>query len=467
MIADAFPLPPILVIDDEESLRHMLRLILERAGHEVLEAGDGQEGLARLKEREELAIVLCDVRMPRLDGLGFLDALADEERRVHTIVMSAYGSMELAYDAVRRGACDYVSKPFKADEILLALHKVQERERLEQDRARLFHENRRLKEEARAREGVAGFLGSSPAVRDLLDTVRKVAVYPTTVLLTGESGTGKELLARGLHSLSSCSDGPFVAVNCGAIPENLLESELFGHERGAFTGAHKSRPGLFEQADEGTLLLDELGELPLSLQVKLLRVLETQEVRRLGGNANRQVSVRVIGATSRNLREAVASRTFREDLFYRLNVVHLEVPPLRERREDIPLLVDHFTREHGARLNRPIPRIRADTLSALCTAHWPGNVRQLENAVERAVLLCDGEELTPEFLPADVLEAGPALEDSVDLSIKRRGAQLESELIQRALSRTGGNRTKASRLLDISYKALLYKIRDYGLDESS
>ena len=209
----------------------MLRLILERAGHEVLEAGDGQEGLARLKEREELAIVLCDVRMPRLDGLGFLDALADEERRVHTIVMSAYGSMELAYDAVRRGACDYVSKPFKADEILLALHKVQERERLEQDRARLFHENRRLKEEARAREGVAGFLGSSPAVRDLLDTVRKVAVYPTTVLLTGESGTGKELLARGLHSLSSCSDGPFVAVNCGAIPENLLESELFGHRR--------------------------------------------------------------------------------------------------------------------------------------------------------------------------------------------------------------------------------------------
>ena len=453
----------VLVIDDEENLRHMLGVILKRAGYAVLEAGDGEAGLSSLNERGDIGIIICDVRMPKLDGLGFLDRLSESGSDAQTIVMSAYGSMELAFDAVRRGACDYVSKPFRADEILLALHKVGERKRLHREQQRLAEENRVLRQQVGVQEGMARFLGKSRAVQSLLATASKIAVYPTTVLITGESGTGKELLARGLHALSSVSEGSFVAVNCGAIPENLLESELFGHDRGAFTGAHKSRPGLFEQAHEGTLLLDELGELPLVLQVKLLRVLETQEVRRLGSTFGRKVSVRVLGATSKDLRGAVAKGVFREDLFYRLNVVHLEIPPLRERREDVPLLVTHFLTLHGERLGKPTPRLHPDTLRALSQAPWPGNVRQLENAVERALLLCDGGEITPDLLPPDVLNSPQVSEEASDLSIKRRTSILERDLIRRALSNTGGNRSQAARLLEISYKTLLYKIRDYGL----
>ena len=464
----------ILVIDDEESLRHMLGVILSRAGYEVHAAADGEEGLAMIEADPEISIVLCDVRMPRLDGLGFLKGIGERRAQVHTIVMSAYGSMDLAYDAVRLGAYDYISKPFKAEEILLVLKKVEERERLHRERERLRLENAQLKARMRDSQGEGGIVGHSRPIQDLLETVRKVAAYPTTVLITGESGTGKELLARLLHDLSPRSDGPFVAVNCGAIPPTLLESELFGHERGAFTGAIKTRGGLFETADGGTLLLDELGELPVEVQVKLLRVLEMREVRRLGGSRDRKVDVRVVAATSRNLRAETKAGRFREDLLYRLNVVHCEVPPLRERREDIPLLIEHFLDTHSARLSRPRPEVDPEAMAILLNAHWPGNVRQLENALERALVLSD-DVICASGLPAELAQDPPsdspvlqiATGPSDDLSIKSRSAALERELIAEALRRTGGNRSQAAKLLELSYKALLYKIRDYGLSDKA
>jgi len=442
----------------------MLSVILSRAGYEVVTAADGEEALEVLS-RENLSIVLCDVRMPRLDGLGFLDRLTQRRQRrdggapIHTVMMSAYGSMELAIEAMKRGAYDYISKPFKADEILLTLRKVEEREKLTM-------ENQRLRGELLRRGGLGGFLGQDGGVNELLETVRKVAAYPTTVLITGESGTGKEVLARELHGLSDRSGAAFVAVNCGAIPENLLESELFGHEKGAFTGAVRSRAGLFEQAHRGTLLLDELGEMPLSLQVKLLRVLETRLVRRVGGSGGRAVDVRVIAATSRDLTKEVDEGRFRKDLFFRLNVVHLRVPPLRERPDDIPLLANHFVEKFNQRLGRRVRGLAAEALRTLIEAPWPGNVRQLENAMERAVLLCAGDEIGVDDLPLGLNSGRGIPDEEDDLSIKRRSASLERDLIQRAMARTGGNRTQAARLLEISYKALAYKIRDYGLEEN-
>lgn len=465
------PRTRVLVIDDEENLRHMVSLVLRRAGYEPVSAGDGFEGLQRLREDDSLAIVICDVRMPRLDGLGFLDRLPEVGRRVHVLVTSAYGSDELALEAMRRGAYDYLSKPFRPDEVLLALRKVEERERL-------TLENQRLRL-AMAGRGLEGLVGESRSIRDLAGTVAKVAAYPSTVLITGESGTGKELLARGLHRASPQKDGPFVAVNCAAIPEALLESELFGHERGAFTGAVRSRAGLFEQAHQGTLLLDEIGELPLALQAKLLRVLEDRRVRKVGSARDLEVEVRVVAATSRDLDAEVAAGRFRTDLLYRINVVHLRVPPLRERREDIPLLVNHFVGEYAARFEKSVRSVSPEAMRLLLDAPWPGNVRQLQHAVERAVLLCDGTDLHARDLPPE-LASGPhpqlaglpdflapvlAEAEALGLSVKAWGAAVEAALIRRALEEAGGNRVAAARLLDLSVKALRYKARDYGLED--
>lgn len=447
----------ILVVDDEESLRHMTRLVLERAGYEVITASDGIEALAVLDAQPELSLVLCDVRMPRLDGLGFLDALAERERRVHTVVMSAYGSMELALEAMKRGATDYIGKPFKPDEILLVLGKVEERERL-------TLENARLRAEMRER-GVEGLVGRSKPMQALVDTLHKVAGYPSTVLITGESGSGKELVARCVHQLSDRAQAPFVAVNCGAIPENLLESELFGHVRGAFTGAVRERAGLFEQADGGTLLLDEVGEMPRALQVKLLRVLQEQTLRRIGGSKDIQVDVRLVAATARDLQQEVAAGRFRDDLYYRLNVVHLRTPPLRERLGDLPDLADHFISRFNARFDKRVQGVDPDALRALLSHSWPGNVRELENVIERAMLLAEGARLQLRDLPAlDTPKPPGASEDTGSLSIKLETARLERRLIAAALEQTGGNRSQAARLLEISYKALVYKIRDYGLE---
>jgi len=449
----------VLVVDDEENLRHLLTLILGRAGYGVVVAANGREALARLGDAD---VVLCDVRMPEMDGLTFLGALPPGAPPV--VMMSAYGTVDTALEAMRRGAYDYVSKPFKADEIVLTLRKLAEREALSADRGRLAVENARLQE--RVGEPVEGFVGRSPAIGELHRVLGRAARHDSTVLLSGESGTGKELLARALHRLSPRAKGPWVAINCAAIPETLLESELFGHMRGAFTGAVQAHPGLFEQADKGTLFLDEIGDLPAPLQSKLLRVLEDGMVRRLGARSDQAVDVRIVAASAQPL----APPRFREDLFYRLAVVHLHIPPLRERAEDIPLLVDHLLGALAVRMRLPRPALPDETLRILLAHAWPGNVRQLENALERALLVCDGRAITPEDLPRELrapaaqseLRRGPPTGE--DLSIPVQVAALERRLIERALVQSEGNKAAAARVLEIAYKTLLYKIREYGIE---
>jgi two-component system response regulator AtoC len=364
---------------------------------------------------------------------------------------------------MKAGAYDYLGKPFRPDEVLLVLRKAEERERL---RA----ENRRLRREIQASRGAYDLVAESPAMKDVLRLVQKVAPAKTTVLIGGESGTGKELIARALHDMSPRAERPFVAVNCGAIPEKLIESELFGHAKGAFTGASAAKRGLFEEADGGTLLLDEVGDLPLHLQVALLRVLQEGEVRRVGDARTIRVDVRVLAATHRDLAQEVAAGTFREDLFYRLNVVAVRLPPLRDRSEEIEPLARRFLARHAVRLGLAEKPLSAEALRRLLAWRWPGNVRELENALERALVLSEGEEIDPDALPEELRAAGapsgpPAAPPEGDLSVKKAQRVLEAELIRRALERTGGNRTRAAELLELSPRALLYKIREYGLGE--
>jgi two-component system, NtrC family, response regulator AtoC len=465
--ASAVPPTRVLVVDDEENLRHLLGLLLARLGYQAVEARDGLEALALLAEDPDLRIALCDVRMPRLDGLGLLARLPELGRPVHVVMMSAYGNEDTAVDALARGAVDYVGKPFRPEELRHCLQRIA-------DADRLSEENRRLRDEVRRLHDLDGFLGRSEAARRVMDLVEKVAAYPTTVLVTGESGTGKELLARALHSRSPRAERAFVAVNCAAIPASLLESELFGHARGAFTGAVRAHAGLFEQAHQGTLLLDEIGDMPLGLQTRLLRVLEDGRVRRLGEARDIEVDVRLVASTAVDLEAAVAAGRFRQDLFFRLNVVHVRVPTLRERQEDIAPLAEALVARAAARLGRPIQGVSPGALRVLLDHPWPGNVRQLENAMERAVLLADGPQVERGDLPPELSAAAPAAAvggpqeaaggDEEDLSVKRRVAALERSLIARALARTGGNRSQAARLLELSTKALVYKIRAYGLE---
>jgi two-component system, NtrC family, response regulator AtoC len=448
----------ILVIDDEAGLRHTLELILKDEGCSVVTASDGEEGL-RLAAAEDPDMILCDIRMPKLDGLGFVDRYREGGGEALIIMMSAYGTLETAIEAMRRGAYDYISKPFNADEVILSLRKAQERESLRR-------EVRRLRAHLGSVAGLDDIIGQSAAFREVMSLASRVAAYPTTVLLTGESGTGKEALARAIHRQSPRAAEPFVGINCGAIPENLLESELFGHEKGAFTGAERAREGLFAEADGGTLFLDEIGELPQSLQVKLLRALQERRVRPVGGSREREVDVRVITATARDLIEDVATNRFREDLYYRINVVHLHMPPLRMRRDDIPLLTEHFLERHSERLGLPAKPIKPEVMALLVRYVWPGNVRELENVLERALVLSGGA-IEQEHLPEHVRQATPPFRLQTtddDLSVKRRLPALEKELIARALERTDGNRTRAAELLELSTRALAYKIQEYQLD---
>jgi len=449
----------ILIVDDEGNLRHVLRAIVEQFGFDVTEAVNGADALSKLDSDPSLRFVLCDLRMPVMDGMELLDSVSGRGLRV--VMMSAYGTTDTAVEALGRGAADYISKPFRAEEIRACLDRLVEREHLKA-------ENERLRATVGSPASFEGFVGRSPGARRVADLIEKVAAYPSTVLLTGESGTGKEVLARALHARSDRSLRPFVAVNCGAIPESLLESELFGHERGAFTGAVRAHAGLFEQAHGGTLLLDEIGEMPSVLQTRLLRVLEASTVRRIGGQKDRPINVRVVAATARDLDEMVADGSFRDDLLYRLRVVHIHVPPLRERADDIPLLVAALVDRAAERLGRPSAGVTEAAMRHLVGYRWPGNVRELENALERSLLMATGPQIDEADLPAVVLGSERdmlALGDADDLSIKRRTAALERMLIQRALVLTSGNRTQAAKQLDISYKALVYKIRGYGLED--
>jgi two-component system response regulator AtoC len=431
--------------------------VLGAEGYETSLASSGEDALARLDDTLP-DVVLCDLRMPGIDGLALLPELARRRPDATLILMSAYGTEELALEAMRRGAYDYLAKPFQPSEVLLAIRKAQERERM------------RRKSELLAREveravGERPIVAASPTMIDVLELVERAAEYKATVLLTGESGTGKEVLARAIHAQSPRRSESFVAVNCGASPETMLESELFGHAKGAFTGADRARRGLFVEADGGTLFLDEIGELPFSLQVKLLRVLQEEEVRPLGESKSRSVDVRVIAATARELEAEVGAGRFREDLFYRLNVLRVEVPPLRERREDIPLLVDHFLAVFRDTLAKPVRGISDEALQRLVAYRWPGNVRELENVIERAMILARGDQLSLREMPANVvhLEAADLEIAAGDLSLRKARRAAESEMIRRALRETQGNRTHAARLLGISHRALLYKIKEYEL----
>jgi two-component system, NtrC family, response regulator AtoC len=467
----ALLLRSVLIADDEPSIRHVLSLVLSALGYEVRAVADGEEALRELAARA-YDVLVCDVRMPKLDGLAVLRQALLEHPSLTVVVMSAYGSQEQALEAVGAGAYDYVRKPFKPEEIVFVLRKAEERERL-------LRANRRLQGGAGAAAG-EGILGESEPMRALMRQVERLAPVGTTVLITGESGTGKELIARALHARSPRAAMPFVAVNCGAIAAGLIESELFGHARGAFTDARTARRGLFSEADGGTLFLDEVGELPAPAQVKLLRVLQEGEVRPVGENRAETVDVRVIAATLRDLGRLVERGEFREDLYYRLNVVNVRVPPLRERPSDIPLLARSFLARFNRELNRePAVRGFAPGTEALLTAYtWPGNVRELENAMERAVLLAEGEWISPENLPerlgfgAPRVLAPPASSPSLttppvaatDLSLKRAIRELEESYIRAALRRTRGNRTRAAEVLEISHRALLYKLKEYGID---
>jgi two-component system response regulator AtoC len=455
----------LLIVDDDADLRHSLALLLKDAGYDVTSEGDPEQAL-RTAAAQTFDMILCDVRMPKMDGVAFLRRYHADGGQALMIMMSAYGGENSAVEAMREGAYDYLHKPFDPDQVRLTLRKAEERERL-----------RREVEQLRSSAGAAASgdraVAESRPMRDLLELASRAARHNTTILITGESGTGKEVLARTIHRLSLRSERGFIAINCAAIPEQLLESELFGHVRGAFTGATADRAGLFEQAHEGTLLLDEIGDLPLELQAKLLRVLEEGEIRRIGGRDVRKVDVRVLAATAKPLETAVERGEFRPDLFYRLNVVRLHLPPLRERPEDIPGLLAHFARQAATRLGRPVS-ITPGALDGLTRYAWPGNVRELRNAVERAAVLGTGSPLELRDFALTGTEVngngngngkGP-YHDAANgnghpgtLDLKTQVEAVERQAILRALEASGGNRRQAAGLLGISLRTLFYKMR--------
>lgn len=446
------------MVDDEENIRLVLRTFLKRSGYEVEVAAGGEEALGLL-EAFGPDFILTDVRMPQMGGLDLLAILRAKGSEATVIVMSAYGSHELALQAIAAGAYDYVSKPFQPEEMLLCLRKAEERENLRR-------ENRALKQVIQQTSQFENILSKSAVMEKIFRTISKVADYKTTILIQGESGVGKELVARAIHQQSQRKNKPFVAVNCGAIPENLLESELFGHKRGAFTDAVQDRRGLFEEAHEGTLFLDEIGELPLSLQVKLLRVLEDAKIRRLGESKDVQVDVRIVAATHRDLAAETEAGRFREDLYYRLNVLTLFIPPLRDRKEDIPLLIDHFIQLNNRRLGTQVSSVDAEARRLLYSYAWPGNVRELENTIERAIVLAEAEQISILELPERIRDLQNPIKlqlASGELSVKKNTRVIEEILIRRALQKSNGNRTRAAELLEISQRTLLYKIREYEI----
>ncbi len=455
----------VLIIDDEESMRHMLSVMLKRQGYDSMAFSDAAKALEALGPGFDF--VLCDIKMPGMDGLGFLKALKSSGAEQTVIMMSAYGTIDNAIECMKLGAYDYISKPFKTDEIILALKKAEEREHLKR-------EVKRLKEEAAAEYGIGNILTSDPEMLSVLELVKKVADYATTVLISGESGTGKELVARAIHYSGNRAAKPFVAVNCGAIPAQLLESELFGHVKGAFTDASKDKTGLFKEADSGTLFLDEIGELPMELQVKLLRVLQESEIRRVGDTKSVKVDTRVVAATVKDLKGEIELGRFREDLYYRLNVIELKLPPLSERPGDIEALSKHFIGKYADEFGKGLKRLTPAALEALKGYPWPGNIRELENVIERAMILEESAEIEPKTLPigrpaspvsgaAGAAIPGLAMDTDSGLSLKVASVALEKAFIAKALERTGNNRTKAAKLLQISLRALLYKIKNYEL----
>ncbi len=466
----------VLVADDEPNLRRVLEAQLRRDGYEVHAVADGEAALATLAE-PHIDVIITDLRMPKLDGMELLKSVTKSHPDVPVIMITAHGTVDTAVEALKLGAFDYVTKPFDRTE----LKNVGEKARRARDRASQAVTVAPEREEDDSR-GRFNIIGTSELMQTIYDIISKVANTPSTVLVTGDSGTGKELIARALHEHGGRSNEPFIKVNCAAIPPDLIESELFGYEKGAFTGAVTSKPGRFELAHGGTLFLDEIGEIPISMQVKLLRAIQEQEFERVGGIKTTQVDVRLVAATNRDLKADIAEGRFREDLFYRLNVVHMRLPPLRERTGDIPLLLEYFLGRFNTRLSRNIEGFSEEARRVLLTYRWPGNIRELENVVERCMLFCDGTQVELEHLPPEVAGvdggSGRTSDPAVDASaavdaagpeaglkdvVREATARLERELIQRALDRTGGNVTHAARLLKISRKSLQTKMKELDL----
>jgi len=448
----------VLVVDDEKNYLVVLADLLEDSGHQVLTASSGAEAIEIVKQ-VPVDTVLSDIKMPGMSGVDLLDHLLTLDADLPVILMTAFAEVDQAVLAMKKGALDHIQKPFDNRDIKRAVERGVEKRSL-------IKNIRFLENELNTLWG--NIVGESKAMEDVFSIMKRVADTPTTVLITGESGTGKELIARGIHRASSRSNAPFVSINCAAVPENLLESELFGYEKGAFTGAVSLKQGKFEFADGGSLFLDEVGEMSLSLQVKLLRVLQEQEFQRVGGNKDIKVNVRIIAATNKDLREEVDAGRFRSDLFFRLNVVSVHVPPLRERRSDIPVLAAHFLGKFGARLSRQVSEVSPDVMSALYAYSWPGNVRELENVIERAMVLCRGNRIEPEDLPSEIRET-PEIEEGIDnlISWERSLAEtldaIEERMIRQALKKAGNVQNQAAKTLGISRSNLQYKMKKYGL----
>jgi two-component system response regulator AtoC len=449
----------VLVVDDEANTRRVLEIMLQKMGHETRAARNGQEALT-LVQRESFDLVLTDLRMPEMDGLALLDALRTQKVEAPVILLTAYGTVESAVQAMKLGAYDYILRPFDVEAVERIINRALTTERTRR-------ENLFLREEVE--KGWGEFVGRSAAMQHVYDLIHQVAQSNTNVLITGETGTGKELAARAIHRASPRKGALFVPINCAAIPDDILESELFGHTRGAFTGAAHDRAGKFEMAHSGTIFLDEITEMPLPMQAKLLRVLQEREIERLGSNRRVAVDIRVVVATNRNPQQAVQDGSLRADLFYRINVFTLEMPPVRARVEDIPLLVHHFLEHHRSKLGYEQLQISDQALQSLQQYDWPGNVRELENVLERAAVLSRGKPIDNMHLPQEMVVPNtrpsiaerPTLPEST--SLPQAIEHLEREVIAKALSQTDGNKAKAARLLDISERALWYKVKKYGL----
>jgi DNA-binding NtrC family response regulator len=452
-------MPNILIVEDEPKMLRLLELNLAEEGYTIFLAADAEAGL-RVLRQEPIDLVLTDLKLPGMSGLGLLQEIKQLSASLPVVVMTAYGTVETAVEAMKAGASDYVLKPFSLEEIKLIVRK-------ELQVHRLIEENRSLREALGKRYEFRNIVARSAAMQEVLATVARVAPTNSTVLLGGESGVGKDLIARAIHQHSRRASGPFVKINCTAIPENLLESELFGYEKGAFTGATTNKPGRFELADKGTIFLDEVGDVPPAIQVKLLGVLQERQFERLGSNKTLKVDVRLVAATNRDLRAALEQGTFREDLYYRLNVVPISIPPLREHKEDIPYLVEHFLEKFSQESAKPIRRIAPEALERLMGFHWPGNVRELENIIERAVAFTSSEVLEIGDIRLDVLPSKPAATPLTFLPEGMTLEQWEDEMIREALRRSNNNKSQAARLLGLSRNALRYRLSKMGLPDEA
>ncbi len=448
----------ILIVDDEESMREFLSIMLEKEGYSVKRASNAKEAL-RMIEKDIFALVITDIKMPGMDGIQLLAEVRKCSPDTQVLMITAFGSTDTAVEAMKKGAIDYVIKPFKVDEMKIIIRNALEKKRLEE-------ENTLLKQELFSLAGLDQIVGKSEAMLDVFQVVQKTSNSKSNVLITGESGTGKELAARAIHQLSPRAERPFVAINCGALPENLLESELFGYQRGAFTGAVENKKGLFEVADGGTIFLDEIGELFPTMQVKLLRVIQEQEFRRVGGIENICVDVRVIAASNQDFEKMVKEKRFREDLYYRLNVIPIELPPLRKRKEDIPLLVKHFLNKFSS---NGVVTISRDCMELLSRHEWKGNVRELENVIERAMVMCQGDRITVENLPQNIVKKTETI-DHLSMEIPEEGVDfdrmiedVEKDLLLKALQKAGWVKKEAARILNMSFRSFRYKLSKYGI----